>query len=75
MNSHQRRAYRRALDRMLPPGTRVVDRHGRTGGVWVVRPRISVFERREYNRVMVEREVDPFGHTTEHPNNLLLAAG
>ncbi len=73
MNSHQRRCFRRAIDALLPPGTRVMHKYRADRAVWIVRTRNTVFERREYNRVLVQKEVAPFGHHSVNVNNIRLA--
>ncbi len=62
MNAHQRRIFKRALDRICPPGTRMVATWDKSK-VLVVRKR-SQWEHAEYQRLPVEAEVNPFGWTS-----------
>lgn len=69
MNARQRRVFRRNLDRVFTPGLQVTDGYGRWGRQLVVKARRRI-ERPDWNKVMVEKAVNPFGHTAVRWSNL-----
>ena len=69
MNSSQRRKFTRQLDKKFTTGLLVYEK--RTGVGYVVRAR-SNGERRDWDRVMVELVIKPFGHIAARYSDLTL---